>query len=217
MHARVETCFAAVSRGLVDCYVTQSRHREAASAAATACQQLNSGARALTLYASVVAKDPYQVRNSKLQALLAGNPRRNHAVWGLSRSASNNTNISLLHKCRHFPSSLSLSLPVPFPPFLLKFEMRVRIHKGPIYKAGQSYYSDNSFLTNPLQMAFKEESEPKRYFHEIIKVNFVHHSIISGGKLRRRSRCQMRNILCTCLAECRGPGHVQLGAYLILD
>ena len=48
-------------RGLVDCYVTQSRHREAASAAATACQQLGSSARALTLYASVVAKDPYQV------------------------------------------------------------------------------------------------------------------------------------------------------------
>ena len=56
-------------RGLVDCYVTQSRHREAASAAATACQQLNSSARALTLYASVVAKDPYQVRASGRQIL----------------------------------------------------------------------------------------------------------------------------------------------------
>ena len=48
---------------MVDCYLAQSRHREAASAAATACQQLGGGnARALTLYASVVAKDPYQVR-----------------------------------------------------------------------------------------------------------------------------------------------------------
>ena len=65
VHAREETYFAPVSRGLVDCYVTQSRHREAASAAATACQQLGSSARALTLYASVVAKDPYQVCRTK--------------------------------------------------------------------------------------------------------------------------------------------------------
>ena len=50
---------------MVDCYLAQSRHREAASAAATACQQLGGGnTRALTLYASVVAKDPYQVETS---------------------------------------------------------------------------------------------------------------------------------------------------------
>jgi hypothetical protein len=52
-------------RGLVNCYLAQSRYREAVSVAATACQQLNNGARALTLYASVVAKDPYQVNYDK--------------------------------------------------------------------------------------------------------------------------------------------------------
>ena len=49
-------------QGLVDCYLAANRHREAMSVAAAACKQLPSTSpRALTLFATVLRKDPYQV------------------------------------------------------------------------------------------------------------------------------------------------------------
>ena len=55
---------------MVDCYLTQSRHRDAVSVATGSCKQLNNSPRALTLYASVLFKDPLQLSASKAKSLL---------------------------------------------------------------------------------------------------------------------------------------------------
>lgn len=52
-------------RGLVDCYLGLNRHREAVTAATTACKQLNNSPRALTLYATVLLKEPLSVARAK--------------------------------------------------------------------------------------------------------------------------------------------------------
>uniref|UniRef100_A0A1B6ENB3 Anaphase-promoting complex subunit 7 n=1 Tax=Cuerna arida TaxID=1464854 RepID=A0A1B6ENB3_9HEMI len=52
-------------QGLVDCYVAQHRIREAVSFASNCCKQLNNAPRALTLYASVLMKDPVTVCKAK--------------------------------------------------------------------------------------------------------------------------------------------------------
>lgn len=57
-------------KGLVDCYLAQSRHREAISVATTACKQLNNSQRALTLFATVLAKDPLNMSCAKAKTLL---------------------------------------------------------------------------------------------------------------------------------------------------
>ncbi|XP_071747469.1 anaphase-promoting complex subunit 7 [Lepeophtheirus salmonis] len=57
-------------KGLVECYLGQSRYREAVTLAAAANLQLNRSARSLTLYASVVMNDPLQISISKPKQLL---------------------------------------------------------------------------------------------------------------------------------------------------
>ncbi|XP_054269328.1 anaphase-promoting complex subunit 7 [Macrosteles quadrilineatus] len=52
-------------KGLVDCYVAQHRIREAVSFASNCCKQLNNTPRALTLYASVLMKDPVTLVKAK--------------------------------------------------------------------------------------------------------------------------------------------------------
>ena len=44
--------------GLVDCYLSSHRTREAITFATQACKQLGQNARSLTLYASVLAQEP---------------------------------------------------------------------------------------------------------------------------------------------------------------
>ncbi|XP_067010812.1 anaphase-promoting complex subunit 7 [Anabrus simplex] len=51
--------------GLVDCYVAMHRLREALTIASNACKQLGQSPRALTLYASVLMKDPVSVCKAK--------------------------------------------------------------------------------------------------------------------------------------------------------
>jgi hypothetical protein len=58
---------------MVDCYLAQSRHREAVSVATSSCKQLNNSPRALTLYANVLFKDPLQVTISSHTWSLAKN------------------------------------------------------------------------------------------------------------------------------------------------
>ena len=55
---------------MVDCYLAQSRHREAISVATTACKQLSNSQRALTLFATVLAKDPLNMSTGKAKTLL---------------------------------------------------------------------------------------------------------------------------------------------------
>ena len=55
---------------MVDCYLAQSRHREAVSVATSSCKQLNNSPRALTLYANVLYKDPLQLSATKAKSLL---------------------------------------------------------------------------------------------------------------------------------------------------
>jgi anaphase-promoting complex subunit 7 len=52
-------------RGLVDCYIAMHRLREALTIASNACKQLGQNPRALTLYASVLMKDPVTVCKAK--------------------------------------------------------------------------------------------------------------------------------------------------------
>ncbi|XP_075231419.1 anaphase-promoting complex subunit 7-like [Lycorma delicatula] len=52
-------------QGLVDCYVATHRLREASTVASNACKQLSNAPRALTLYASVLMKDPVAVCKAK--------------------------------------------------------------------------------------------------------------------------------------------------------
>ena len=56
--------------GFIDCYLAQSRHREAVSVATAACKCLNNSPRALTLYAQVLLKDPLQLSLQKAKSLL---------------------------------------------------------------------------------------------------------------------------------------------------
>ena len=70
---------------MVDCYLAQSRHREAVNIATTSCKQLNNSPRALTLYAGVLFKDPLQISASKakslLEKVLSANPHYLPAVY----------------------------------------------------------------------------------------------------------------------------------------
>lgn len=60
-----------IHQGLVDCYLAQSRHREAVSVAAGACKQMpQPSPRALTLFASVLLKDPYQLATPRAKSFL---------------------------------------------------------------------------------------------------------------------------------------------------
>ena len=52
-------------KGLVDCYLGLSRQREAVTIATTACKQLANSPRALTLYASVLLKEPLSCARAK--------------------------------------------------------------------------------------------------------------------------------------------------------
>lgn len=52
-------------KGLVDCYLALHRTREAIAIASNACKQLGQTARALTLYASVLTKDPLSADKAK--------------------------------------------------------------------------------------------------------------------------------------------------------
>ena len=56
--------------GLVDCYMAQGRHREAVSAATTACKSLNNSPRSLTLLARVLHKDPLQLSMPKAKVTI---------------------------------------------------------------------------------------------------------------------------------------------------
>jgi anaphase-promoting complex subunit 7 len=77
-----------IHKGLVDCYLAQSRHREAVSVATAACKQLNNSQRALTLFATVLSKDPLHMSTAKAKALLekalATDPHYLPAVYLLS-------------------------------------------------------------------------------------------------------------------------------------
>ncbi|XP_039290705.1 anaphase-promoting complex subunit 7 isoform X4 [Nilaparvata lugens] len=53
-------------KGLVDCYMATQRIREASTIASNTCKQLNNAPRALTLYASVLMKDPITICKAKL-------------------------------------------------------------------------------------------------------------------------------------------------------
>lgn len=55
-------------KGLVDCYLAQNRIKDALSIANNCCKADNNSPRALTLYASVLMKEP--INNSKAKALL---------------------------------------------------------------------------------------------------------------------------------------------------
>ena len=81
-HCRYET-----HDGLVDCYLAQSRHREAVSVATTACKSMNNSARGLSLLASVLHKDPLQLSEQKAKACaekaLRADPNHLPAVYVL--------------------------------------------------------------------------------------------------------------------------------------
>ncbi|XP_054707441.1 anaphase-promoting complex subunit 7-like [Uloborus diversus] len=59
-----------VHKGMVDGYLALHRTREAIVVASTACKQLGQNARALTLYASVLMKDPLNTVKAKAKSLL---------------------------------------------------------------------------------------------------------------------------------------------------
>jgi len=52
-------------KGMVECYLGLSRQREAVTVATTACKQLANSPRALTLYATVLLKEPLSVARAK--------------------------------------------------------------------------------------------------------------------------------------------------------
>jgi len=52
-------------KGMVDCYLGLSRQREAVTAATSACKYLSNSPRALTLYATVLLKEPLSVARAK--------------------------------------------------------------------------------------------------------------------------------------------------------
>ena len=74
--------------GLVQCYMDQSRHREAVSAATAACKALNNSARSLTLLAQVLHQDPLQLSTPKAKVCaekaLAADPAHLPAVYVLA-------------------------------------------------------------------------------------------------------------------------------------
>lgn len=73
-------------RGIVDCYVLMHRLREALTMASSACKQLGQTPRALTLYASVLMKDPVTVCKAKtyLEKALAQDETYLSAVYLLA-------------------------------------------------------------------------------------------------------------------------------------
>ncbi|KAK7793832.1 hypothetical protein R5R35_014328 [Gryllus longicercus] len=72
--------------GLVDCYVGMHRLREALTIASNACKQLGQSPRALTLYASVLTKDPVTVVKARavLEKALQQDERYLPAVYLLA-------------------------------------------------------------------------------------------------------------------------------------
>jgi len=52
-------------KGVIDCYLGLGRQREAVTVATAACKQLNNSPRALTLYATVLMKEPLSVARAK--------------------------------------------------------------------------------------------------------------------------------------------------------
>ncbi|XP_055946170.1 anaphase-promoting complex subunit 7-like isoform X2 [Argiope bruennichi] len=73
-------------KGLVDCYLIMHRNREAVAIASTACKQLGQTARALTLYANVLTKDPLSADKAKplLEKALKQDPTYLNAVFLLA-------------------------------------------------------------------------------------------------------------------------------------
>ncbi|GFU10345.1 anaphase-promoting complex subunit 7 [Nephila pilipes] len=73
-------------KGLVDCYLAMHRTREAIAIASTACKQLGQTARGLTLYASVLMKDPLSADKAKplLEKALKQDPTYLNAVYLLA-------------------------------------------------------------------------------------------------------------------------------------
>ncbi|GFX21878.1 anaphase-promoting complex subunit 7 [Trichonephila clavipes] len=73
-------------KGLVDCYMAMHRTREAIAIASTACKQLGQSARGLTLYASVLMKDPLSADKAKplLEKALKQDPTYLNAVYLLA-------------------------------------------------------------------------------------------------------------------------------------
>lgn len=63
-------------KGMVDCYLGLSRQREAVTAATSACKYLSNSPRALTLYATVLLKEPLSVARAK--SLLERAAKSNH-------------------------------------------------------------------------------------------------------------------------------------------
>lgn len=82
-------------RGLVDCYVAMHRLREAVTIASNACKQLNNAPRALTLYASVLMKDPVTVCKAKtlLEKALAQDETYLPAVYLLTEILEQEMNL----------------------------------------------------------------------------------------------------------------------------
>ncbi|XP_035206985.1 anaphase-promoting complex subunit 7-like [Stegodyphus dumicola] len=73
-------------KGLVECYLALHRTREAIAIASSACKQLGQTARALTLYASVLTKDPLSADKAKslLEKALKQDPTYLNAVYLLA-------------------------------------------------------------------------------------------------------------------------------------
>lgn len=107
-------------KGLVDCYLEQARHREAVSVATQACKALNNSPRGLTLYATVLIKDPLQLSTTKAKPLvekaLAADPNHLPAVYLLAKILEQEMNlekaIDLLRKqlANHSTCKLHLML-----------------------------------------------------------------------------------------------------------
>ncbi len=109
-----------VHHGLIDCYLEQARHKEAVSLAATACVELKNSARAFTLFAKVLVKDPNQTSPTRaknmLEKALSQDPSHLPAVYMmaslLEQESKVDKAIELLEKQieRHSTSKLHLVL-----------------------------------------------------------------------------------------------------------
>ncbi|GIY90907.1 anaphase-promoting complex subunit 7 [Caerostris darwini] len=73
-------------KGMIDCYLAMHRTRDAVAIASAACKHLNHSARGLTLYASVLAKDPLSADKAKplLDKALKQDPTYLNAVYLLA-------------------------------------------------------------------------------------------------------------------------------------
>ncbi|GIY82578.1 anaphase-promoting complex subunit 7 [Caerostris extrusa] len=74
------------AKGMIDCYLAMHRTRDAVAIASAACKHLNHSARGLTLYASVLAKDPLSADKAKplLDKALKQDPSYLNAVYLLA-------------------------------------------------------------------------------------------------------------------------------------